>query len=75
MRKRGFKRLGANGVYHTDYSVINTIFSLVPIGEQDVLVDVGCGKGRVINYWLSQGYTNKMVGLELDPQVAAQTVQ
>jgi len=73
--KTRFKWLGANDVYHTDYSVMPLIFSLVLIGEQDVLVDVGCGKGRVINYWLSQGYANKMVGLELDPEVAAQTAQ
>jgi hypothetical protein len=35
-----------------------------------VLVDVGCGKGRVINYWLARGYRNRIVGLELGPDVA-----
>jgi hypothetical protein len=40
------------------------------VGPADVLVDIGCGKGRVLNYWLSRGYRNRMVGLELDPKVA-----
>jgi len=73
--KTRFKQLGANDVYHTDYSAMPLIFDYVAIKPQDVLVDVGCGKGRVINYWLSRGYQNKMIGLELDPAVAAQTVR
>lgn len=43
------------------------------IKDSDVLVDVGCGKGRVINSWLHSGYRNKMIGLELDDEVAERT--
>jgi precorrin-6B methylase 2 len=43
------------------------------IEPNDVLVDVGCGKGRVTNWWLSQGLRNRMVGIELDPDVASAT--
>jgi len=39
----------------------------------DVLVDVGCGKGRVINSWLADGYSNRMIGVELDAEIAAST--
>jgi precorrin-6B methylase 2 len=35
-----------------------------------VLVDVGCGKGRVLNYWLHSGLKNRIYGLELDPEFA-----
>ena len=73
--KTRFKYLGANDVYHTDYSVMPLIFDHVKITPQDVLVDVGCGKGRVLNYWLSQRYKNEMIGLELDPVVAEQTAR
>ena len=45
------------------------------LGPQDVLVDVGCGKGRVINWWLDQGLRNRMVGLEIDPAVASATAR
>ena len=35
-----------------------------------MLVDVGCGRGRVILWWLSRGYRNKIYGLEIDPALA-----
>lgn len=73
--KTAYKHLGANDVYHTKYCVMPIIFHFVSIKKSDVLVDVGCGKGRVINYWLSRKYRNKIVGLELDPQVARQTAK
>jgi hypothetical protein len=65
--------MGANDVYHTKYSVMPLIFNLVPIKERDVLVDVGCGKGRVINYWLSRKLKNRIYGLELDKEIAQRT--
>jgi SAM-dependent methyltransferase len=68
-----FKHLGANDVYHTDYTAFSFIFRNIAVQPNDVLVDVGCGKGRVINYWLSQNYPNKLIGLELDPTIAKRT--
>ncbi len=73
--KTRYKHLGSNDVYHTEYSVMPLIFSNIDITVKDVLVDVGCGKGRVINYWLSKGLKNKIVGLELDPVIASQTAK
>jgi SAM-dependent methyltransferase len=70
-----FKHLGANDVYHTDYTAMPLIFQHIEIQPQDVLVDVGCGKGRVINYWLSRNYQNQIFGLELDPEIAAATAR
>jgi hypothetical protein len=71
--KTSYKHLGANDVYHTKYCVMPLIFKLAPIGPKDVLVDVGCGKGRVINYWLSKKIKNKIYGLELDKNIAGNT--
>lgn len=71
--KTAYKHLGANDVYHTKYSVMPLIFRYIPIDKKDVLVDVGCGKGRVINYWLFRKLKNKIIGLELDPEIAKQT--
>ena len=67
--------LGAHDVYHTTYKAMDYIFRYVDIEESDVLVDVGCGKGRVINYWLSKKLKNKIYGLELDPEVASHTAE
>jgi SAM-dependent methyltransferase len=65
---------GAAAVSNSPYSVLPHIFA-GRIGPNDVLVDVGCGKGRVINWWLSQGLRNRMVGIELEPEVAAATAR
>ncbi len=68
-----YKHLGSNDVYHSTYQVLRLIFQVIPISETDVLVDVGCGKGRVINYWLSKKLENNIIGLELDPEIAERT--
>ena len=69
-----YSHLGSNEVYHSDYDALNLIFNYCcPVEQMDVLVDVGCGKGRVLNYWLSRGLKNPLVGLELDPDIASQT--
>ncbi len=73
--KTSYKNLGANDIYHTKYSVLPIIFRLIKIRPEDVLVDVGCGKGRVINYWLSRRLRNKIIGLELDHKIAEQTAK
>jgi len=74
-KKSNYKHLGANDVYHTDYSVMPLLFSNVRIKPDDILVDVGCGKGRVINYWLSQKLPNQIFGLEIDPSLASATAR
>ena len=45
------------------------------IKNDDVLVDVGCGRGRVINHWLKLGLKNKIYGLEIDPSEATKTAR
>jgi hypothetical protein len=49
---------GRHTMVHTDYHVLRDIFARVPVTPDDVLVDVGCGEGRVINFWLSRRLTN-----------------
>ena len=68
-----FSELGAEGTGNTSYYALSLFFRGETIAEDDVLVDVGCGKGRVINWWLSRGLRNRIVGLELDPELAAHT--
>jgi SAM-dependent methyltransferase len=65
---------GASNVANSQYSVLPPIFD-GRIGPDDVLVDVGCGKGRVINWWLSRGLRNRIVGIELEPEVASATAK
>jgi hypothetical protein len=55
------------------YWQLERLFDCVPVREDDVLVDVGCGKGRVINFWLHSKLNNPIVGVDLNPEVAAWT--
>jgi SAM-dependent methyltransferase len=68
-----FSELGAEDTSNISYYALSLLFRGETIAEDDVLVDVGCGKGRVINWWLSRRLPNQIVGLELDPDVAART--
>jgi len=64
---------GRHTMVHSGYHVLRDIFAQVPISKDDVLVDVGCGEGRVINFWLSRGLKNQMIGLEIVHDVAKRT--
>lgn len=72
-----FAAQGASRVQSTDYTALGRLYRRngIEIREADVLVDVGCGRGRVINWWLSRGLRNPMVGLELVPEVAEATAR
>ena len=67
-----FAHLGAHSTENSSYSSLKLIFDGA-INPDDVLVDVGCGRGRVINWWLSQGLHNRIVGIELDESIANET--
>ena len=77
-RTRPLKHLGLpdpTAIHHSTYYVLSEIFRLEPVSPADVLVDVGCGDGRVINYWLYCGLRNRIVGIEIDPATAHSTAK
>jgi methyltransferase family protein len=61
-------------IANTDVTALERIFR-GRIRGSDVLVDVGCGKGRVIHWWLSQGIRQPIIGLEVDEEIAERTRQ
>lgn len=67
----------SKGVYDTansNYSALRYIFSKVyTIKPNDIIVDVGCGKGRVISYLLFKGIRNKIIGAEYNDDIANET--
>ena len=67
-----FAATGSRGVQSTSYRVLPQLFE-GRVRDDDVLVDVGCGRGRVLSWWLRQGYRNRMIGLEIDEEIAADT--
>jgi hypothetical protein len=62
--------MDSNGSGYTGYRELADLFE-GRVHRSDVLVDVGCGKGRVVGWWLGQGFRNKIVGIELDDELAA----
>ena len=65
------EHLGISSSSPTSTLILKKVFSLYAIQTSDVLVDVGCGKGRVIAWWLNLGYKNRIYGFELDGKMAS----
>lgn len=67
--------LGAHDVGNADYDDLDILFRGVDVAPRDVIVDVGCGKGRSTNWFLERYPANKIYGIELDPQICAGTAR
>ena len=61
---------GATGSSATSYSVLKDIIDVSKLDENSKFIDVGCGKGRVIASLLNRGVKCKIVGIELNEEVA-----
>jgi hypothetical protein len=72
LNTRTWRKHGLFDLQNSDYVALAQIFK-DRIALSDVLVDIGCRKGRVINWWLSQGLRNQMIGIELDEDIAKDT--
>ncbi|OGT46221.1 MAG: hypothetical protein A3E82_03165 [Gammaproteobacteria bacterium RIFCSPHIGHO2_12_FULL_38_11] len=62
-----------NGYINTgssEYDCLDILFSKVDITERDIIIDLGCGKGRVINWFLNKNIKNKILGIEVYPEIA-----
>ena len=57
---------------NSDYLVLRAIFE-GRVQDGDLLVDVGCGRGRVLNHWLGLRKNVDIVGIEIDPEIASET--
>jgi SAM-dependent methyltransferase len=68
----GGSREGSSDTVNTDVTALDRIFH-GRIADDDVLVDVGCGKGRVLLWWARRRPGNRIVGLELSVRVATET--
>jgi len=71
--KTRFGHLGAYNASNTAYEDLPPLFAPADVGPGDVLVDVGVGKGRAINWLLERYPANRIVGIELDPEIAERT--
>ncbi len=61
---------GATGSQSTRYWILHDIFKGSKFTKDDVFIDVGCGKGRVFAYLIRSRFPGKMIGIELNNDVA-----
>jgi SAM-dependent methyltransferase len=54
----------------TEYAILNEIFD-GRIRDNDTIVDVGCGNGRVIRWLVSRGVKQQIFGIEFNKDAAA----
>jgi SAM-dependent methyltransferase len=73
--KTRYGHLGAHDVGNVEYEDLPPLFAPANVGPEDVIVDVGAGKGRSINWLLERYPRNRIVGIELDPEIAAKTAR
>lgn len=73
--KTRYADLGAHDTENVSWDKMDALFASIDVQAEDVLVDVGCGKGRSINWFLQHFPRNSIVGIELDPTVGARTAK
>lgn len=65
--------VGAYASMNSPYEDCLEILTVAGVDSDAWIVDIGCGKGRVINSLLYRGHTGKITGIELDESVAKAT--
>ena len=70
-----YAHLGARDVGNADYDDLAIIFARLEVTAEDVIVDVGCGKGRSTNWFLSRYPDTTIYAIELDPEICASTAK
>ena len=63
------KGVGSTGSHSTHYLMLERIFSNVTITSSDALIDIGCGKGRVLAFFLKEKCPAKLYGIEHNEEV------
>jgi SAM-dependent methyltransferase len=70
LEKSQFKNQGIHDITNSSYEQIRYLFfELLQIKHDDIIVDVGCGKGRVINFLLWKKVPNQIIGCEYHQDV------
>jgi SAM-dependent methyltransferase len=70
VKKTMYADRGACDTANTDYAAMPYLFDGTVL-PNDVVADIGSGKGRVLNYLIHNYPSHKIYGLELDPECAA----
>ncbi len=61
------KGIGSTRTQSTPYAVLRRMFDEVAFTCEDVFIDVGCGKGRVLAYLVKEKVPCELYGVEFNP--------
>lgn len=64
------KGIGGTSSSPTHYAFLKRIFSHIELKPSDAVLDVGCGKGRVLAFLLKEKCPGRLYGIEYNPKVA-----
>jgi len=64
------KGIGGTGSQSTFYFFLKRVFSNVEVKDSDIIMDVGCGKGRVIAFLLKHNKSCRLFGIEHNGEIA-----
>ena len=67
--------VGGTGSHASPYCVLECIFSHVTLTASDTLMDVGCGKGRILAFLVKEHCPCQIYGVEHNPEVARLAAQ
>lgn len=62
--------IGGTGSQSTHYIILKRIFRHVELKPSDALIDVGCGKGRILAFLLKNKCPSRLFGVEHNEEVA-----
>lgn len=65
-----FAKQGAHNPTPTPYFILENLFSELDFSEESHLLDVGCGTGRVLSFFIQSKLSGHATGIELDPDIA-----
>ena len=65
-----FAKQGAHDPTPTPYFILENLFSELDFSEESHLLDVGCGTGRVLSFFIQSKLAGHATGIELDPDIA-----
>ena len=64
---------GAHDPTPTPYFILEKLFGYFELDANSHVLDVGCGTGRALAYFVEAGLPGRITGIELDPALAAFT--
>lgn len=71
--KTRLAKLGAHDPTPTPYFILESLFEDLEFDDDSHLLDVGCGTGRVLAFFLESKFPGHATGVELDSDIAAFT--